>query len=70
MFEYFLAPGVRFYLASWVQDYEDKYSKIYESGWSLIIFGIGIACSDKRFNRNRKQWVIPKNAWRGKVEGF
>ena len=60
MFELGISKGTWFYIASFVNDWE-------ESGISVIICGLRVSWLDQPANPNRREWVIPRNAWNGKV---
>jgi hypothetical protein len=64
MFEFGFSKKL-FYVASFVQ-VDDSNP---ESGLSVIILGIRVTWLDKPINWRRREWVFPRSAWRGHVEG-
>jgi len=61
MIEFGISKGTRFYVASF-RDYNFM-TNLNQSGLSVIILGVRITWIDKPYNPNRKEWVIPKDAW-------
>ena len=65
MLEFFISQGTWLYIASWSQNG----FFVEESGWSVIVLGLGIAWIDDPYNPFRREWCFPRNAWDGKHAG-
>ena len=66
MFEFGLSPKW-FYVASFKEVSDDGEP---ESGLSIILLGLRVTWLDKPANWQRREWVFPRSAWRGRVEGW
>ena len=62
MIDFFFSKGVWFYIASYINEWNGAGL---DSGFSVIILGVGVSWTDNPYNPNRREWVIPRNAWDG-----